>query len=160
MANISFTHGKWKKENLEFHTALKRKYISDILKQLLGHFLQHSNSEIKWVSKRINGLLFSGGNVQWILSHFQMCKGQTGTCPVLCACCRRVRLLARAHRCGTLWKLLCTVHSAGKSKPLVFLHTGFCTKGFSGSWAEPALWMVWTLIIILKTLLPELNLNC
>lgn len=81
MANISFTQGEWKKENLKFHIALKRKYISYILKQIVGHFLRHSNSEIKWVSKRNNGLLFSGENVQWILSCFEMCKGQTGTCP-------------------------------------------------------------------------------
>lgn len=55
MANTSFTQGEWEKDNLKFHTALKRKYISVILKQILGHFSQYSNSEIKWVSKRNNG---------------------------------------------------------------------------------------------------------
>jgi len=69
------------KGELEFHTALKRKYISDIFKQILGHLLQHSNSEIKWVSQRNTGLLLPGGNVQWTLSHFQMRKGPSGACP-------------------------------------------------------------------------------
>lgn len=103
------------KGELEISESTEKKILFYILKQILGHFLWHSNSEIKWVSKRNNSRLFLWRKRSVNPYPFPRVQGSNWRLPLLFAFCRRPRLFAWAHRAGMLWRLFVQYLPLGKA---------------------------------------------